>query len=88
MKNFSQAKLVKKIKPHHSNIGKYKHNKVKWTIYEVKKMADVFETTVVYLLEETEERELLKASIMLPGISGISKFSDTKKQYILSVLDA
>ena len=59
-KGFSQAELAKQIDAYHSIIRKYERDEVKPTIDVVKKLADVLDTTVGYLLGETEERELLK----------------------------
>lgn len=59
-KGFSQAELARQIKSHHSIVDKYDRDGVKPTIDVVKKLADVFDTTVGYLLVETEDRELLK----------------------------
>lgn len=87
-KNFSQTQLAKEIGSYHSIIGKYERDEVKPTIDVVKKLAGVLETTVGYLLGETEDRELLKDPTMLKRLNDIAKFSKKDKDHILYALDA
>ena len=88
VKGFSQSELAKQIDTYHSIIGKYERNEVKPTIDVVKKLANVLDTTVGYLLGETEDRELLKDPSMLRRLNDIAKFPDADKQCILYALDA
>lgn len=88
VKGFSQAELARQIKSHHSIVGKYERDEVKPTIDVVKKLADVLDTTVGYLLGETEDRELLKDPSMMKRLNDIAKFSEQDKQHILFALDA
>ena len=88
VKGLSQTELAKQINSYHSIIGKYERDEVKPTIDVVKKLADVLETTVGYLLGEIEDRELLKDPSMLKRLNDIAKFPDTDKQCILYALDA
>ena len=53
-----------------------KGDEVKPTIDVVKKLANVLDTTVGYLLGETEDRELLKDPSMLRRLNDIAKFPD------------
>jgi len=46
------------------------------------------ETTVGYLLGETEERELLKDPTMLRRLNDIAKFPENNKNCILYTIDA
>lgn len=87
-KGFSQAELVKQIDAYHSIIRKYERDEVKPTIDVVKKLADVLDTTVGYLLGETEERELLKGLSMLRRLNDIARFPEKDKACILYTLDA
>ena len=87
-KDFSQAELARKIKSHHSIIGKYERDEVKPTIDVVKKLAEVLKTTVGYLLGESEDRELLKDPSMLKRLNDIAKFPEQDKSCILYALDA
>ena len=87
-KGLSQTELAKQIDTYHSIIGKYERDEVKPTIDVVKKLANVLDTTVGYLLGETEERELLKDPSMLQRLNDIAKFSQQDKEHILYTLDA
>lgn len=87
-KGFSQTELAKQIDTYHSIIGKYERDEVKPTIDVVKKLADVLETTVGYLLGETEDRELLKDPTMLRRLNDIAKFPEQDKNCILYTIDA
>lgn len=87
-KGFSQTELAKRIDTYHSIIGKYERDEVKPTIDVVKRLANVLETTVGYLLGETEDRELLKDPAMLKRLNDITKFSNDDKNHILYTLDA
>lgn len=87
-KGFSQTELAKRIETYHSIIGKYERDEVKPTIDVVKRLANVLETTVGYLLGETEDRELLKDPAMLKRLNDITKFSNDDKNHILYTLDA
>ncbi|WP_255721024.1 helix-turn-helix domain-containing protein [Dyadobacter sp. CY261] len=85
---FSQAEEERQIKSYHSIIGKYERDEVKPTIDVVKKLADVLDTTVGYLLGETEDRELLKDPSMMKRLNDIAKFPELDKTHILYALDA
>ena len=83
-KGFSQAELAKQIDAYHSIIGKYERDEVKPAIDVVKKPADVLDTTVGYLLGETEERELLIGTSSCPA-ELINYFSFTFTLPLLSL---
>lgn len=87
-KGFSQTQLAKQIDTYHSIIGKYERDEVKPTIDVVKKLATALDTTVGYLLSETEERELLKDPTMLRRLNDIAKFPEEDKNCILYTIDA
>ncbi|PSL19943.1 helix-turn-helix domain-containing protein [Chitinophaga ginsengisoli] len=87
-KSFSQAELARQIESHHSIIGKYERDEVKPTIDVVKKLAEVLDTTVGYLLGESEDRELLKDPSMLRRLNDIARFPEQDKVCILYALDA
>jgi transcriptional regulator with XRE-family HTH domain len=87
-KGFSQTELAKQINTYHSIIGKYERDEVKPTIDVVKRLAKILDTTVGYLLGETEDRELLKDPTMLRRLNDIAKFTEEDKSRILYTLDA
>jgi len=87
-KKFSQSELAKQIETYHSIIGKYERDEVKPTIDVVKRLANALDTTVGYLLGETEDRQLLKDPSMLRRLNDIAKFPEQDKACILYTLDA
>lgn len=84
----SQSALAKELGLHHSIIGRYERGEAKPTIDVVVNMARAFETTVGYLLGESEEKDLLKDPAMLKRLNDISSFPDSYKEQILFALDA
>jgi transcriptional regulator with XRE-family HTH domain len=86
-KGLSQAKLAKKLGVHHTIIGRYERDEVKPTINVVKKIAAELDTTVGYLLGETDQEDLFKDPEMLKRLNEIEKMKDTDKGHILSVID-
>lgn len=87
-KKVSQNELAKRIDAHHSIIGKYERDEVKPSIDVVKKLADVLDTTVGYLLGETADRDLLKDPAMLNRLNDISSLSNEEQGHIIYTLDA
>lgn len=87
-KGFSQSEFARQINAHHSIIGRYERDEVKPTIDVVKRLADTLDTTVGYLLGESEDRNLLKDPAMLKRLNDISTFSNTEKEHIFFAIDA
>ncbi len=87
-KGYSQSKLAKEVGVHHSIIGRYEREEAKPTIDVVKKIASVLDTTVGFLLGETQDRNLLKDPAILNRLNEISSFSDSDQGHILYTLDA
>ena len=86
-KNFSQAELARQIKSHHSIIGKYERDEVKPTIDVVKKLAMVLDTTVSFLLGETENQNSFKDPVMFKRIADIEKLPEKDKECLLLTVD-
>jgi len=86
-KKLSQNELAKLIEAHHSIIGKYERDEVKPSIDVVKKIANILDTTVGYLLGESQDKNLLKDPTMLKRLNEISSFNDYDKEHILYTID-
>jgi transcriptional regulator with XRE-family HTH domain len=86
-KKLSQNELAKLIEAHHSIIGKYERDEVKPSIDVVKKIANILDTTVGYLLGESQDKNLLKDPTMLKRLNEISSFDDYDKEHILYTID-
>jgi transcriptional regulator with XRE-family HTH domain len=87
-KNLSQNELARLIEAHHSIIGKYERDEVKPSIDVVKKIANILDTTVGYLLGESQDTQFLKDPTMMQRLNDISKFPDNDKEHVLYTLDA
>jgi transcriptional regulator with XRE-family HTH domain len=86
-KKLSQNQLARLIEVHHSIIGKYERDEVKPSIDVVKKIAKTLETTVGYLLGETEDKNILKDPLMLKRLNEINDLPERDKDCILYALD-
>lgn len=87
-KGFSQNALSGELGVHHSIIGKYERDEVKPTIDVVKRMAGILDTTVGYLLGETENNEVLKDPTMLKRLAEINSLSEKDREHFLYTIDA
>jgi transcriptional regulator with XRE-family HTH domain len=86
-KNLSQSEVAKLLGTNHSIIGKYERDEVKPTIDVVKKLANILDTTVGYLLGETEESDLFKDKKMLQRLQDITRLPEQERNSILLTLD-
>lgn len=86
-KKLSQSELARMLNTNHSIIGKYERDEVKPSIDVVKKLADTLDTTVAFLLGETEDMELLKDPDMLKRLNDINNLPKKDKEGILFALD-
>lgn len=87
-KNLSQQEFAKTLKTSHSVIGRYERGEMVPSIDVVRKMAEQLDTTVGYLLNETEELNLFKDPDMLRRFNDINGFPDADKGHIIYTLDA
>lgn len=78
---------AKQIDTYHSIIAKYEIDEVKPSIDVAKRLANVLENTVGYLLGETEKADLFKDLIMLQKLVELDKMENSEKSHILHVLD-
>jgi len=87
-KGLSQNELAGILKTNHSVIGKYERDAVKPSIDVVKRLADVLETTIAYLMGETKSDDLFKDPEMLRRLKEINQLPQKDKDCILYNLDA
>lgn len=87
-KELSQNELAGILKTNHSVIGKYERDDVKPSIDVVKRLAEVLDTTVAYLIGEAGSDELFKDPAMLRRLKEINALSDKDRECILYNLDA
>ena len=86
-KNLSQKELAEIFHTSHTTIGKYERDEMIPSIEAAKKLADILDTTVGYLLGETENAELFKDKKMLQRLQDITKLPEKERSSILLTLD-
>ena len=86
-KGLSQKELAKLLNTSYSVIGKYERDEMQPSIEAAKKIAKLVDTTVGYLLSESEQENVLKDPDMLKRLTEIEKMEETDKGHILSVID-
>lgn len=86
-KELSQSELARQLGTNHSIIGKYERDEVKPTVDVVKKIASILDTTVGYLLGESDDLNLFKDPTMLKRLNDINHLSEKDKDNILYTLD-
>lgn len=86
-KDLSQKDLAKAFGTSHTTIGKYERDEMTPSIEAAKKLAKILDTTVGYLLGETDKADLFKDPVMLQRLAELDKMESTEKSHILHVLD-
>lgn len=87
-KGLSQSELARILNTNHSVIGKYERDDVKPSIDVVKKLAEVLNTTVAFLLGEAESDQLFKDPEMLKRLKEINAMPEEDRKCVLYNLDA
>ena len=83
----SQSELAKLLHTSVSVIGRYERDEMKPSIEAAQKIAGFLDTTVGYLLGETEDAELFKNPSMLQRLQELNNLPERDKDYILYALD-
>lgn len=86
-KGLSQKELAKLLNTSYSVIGKYERDEMLPSIEAAKKIAKLIDTTIGYLLGETEQDSVLKSPDMLKRLNEIDKMEKEDKNHILHVID-
>ncbi len=86
-KDLSQQDLAKLMSTSYTVIGKYERDEMIPSIDVAKKLAKHLESTIGYLLGETDDMNLLKDKDMLKRLKDISVLPDTDKSNILYTID-
>jgi len=87
-KGISQSELARLLNTNHSIIGKYERDEVKPTVDVVRRLADNLDTTVGFLLGESEDLNLLKDPSMLKRLNEINELPSKEKEALLLNVDA
>lgn len=83
----SQGELAKLLNTSTSVIGRYERDEMTPSIEVAKKIASILNTTVGYLLGETEDDQLFKDPGMLQRLKELSQLPNNDKEHILYALD-
>jgi len=86
-KNLSQKELAEIFHTSHTTIGKYDRDEMTPSIEAAKKLANILDTTVGYLLGETEDSELFKDKKMLQRLQDIANLPEKEKESLLTTVD-
>lgn len=86
-KGLSQRDLAKLLNTSYSVIGKYERDEMMPSIIAAQSIAKLVDTTVGYLLGETEETNVLKDPTMLKRLNEISTLPDDDKHCIIYAID-
>lgn len=85
-KGVSQTDLAKSIKASREAIGKYERNEAMPSVDTAKKIADVFEVTLDYLVDETASATFDKQTVK--RINDIEILSSDDKKHLFALMDA
>ena len=86
-KKISQGELAKMLTTSTSVIGRYERDEMTPSIEVAKKIANLLNTTVGYLLGETEDDALFKNPEMLKRLKELNDLPEADKDHILYTLD-
>lgn len=84
----SQTDLAKQLNTSVSVISRYERDEMTPSIDVAKKLAGILNTTVDYLLDETDQENVLKDPDMLKRLNDIEKMAPVEKGHVLFALDA
>lgn len=85
-KGWSQTELAKKIGASREAIGKYERNEAVPSVETAKKIADAFEVTLDYLVNEDGNLSFDKKTVK--RLRDIELLDDKNKEHVLALLDA
>ena len=84
--NLSQADLAKRIEASKESIGKYERNEVSPSVDTAKKIANAFNVTLDYLVNNSSTASFDKKTVQ--RIQDIENLTEEERKNILAVLDA
>jgi len=84
--NWSQSELAKKINASREAVGKYERNEAVPSVETAKKIADVFEVTLDYLVDETATPAFDRKTVN--RIKDIQLLKDEDRRHVYALLDA
>lgn len=85
-KNWSQTDLAKAIEASREAIGKYERNEVVPSVEVAKKIADIFEVTLDYLVNDITKPSFDKQTVQ--RLMDIETLKDADKGHLFALIDA
>jgi transcriptional regulator with XRE-family HTH domain len=86
-KNLSQKELAEAFVTSHTTIGKYERDEMTPSIDAAKKLANILETSVGYLLGENQQSDLFKDPLMLKRFQDIATLPEKDRECLLITVD-
>ena len=86
-KKITQSELGKLLKTSFTVVGRYERDEMLPSIEVAKKLSIHLETTIGYLLGESDNADLFKDPVMLQRLTDLNKMDTTERSHILHVLD-
>lgn len=86
-KNLSQKELAEAFVTSHTTIGKYERDEMTPSIDAAKKLANILNTSVGYLLGENQQSDLFKDPAMLKRFQDIATLPEKDKECLLTTVD-
>jgi transcriptional regulator with XRE-family HTH domain len=86
-KNLSQKELAEAFVTSHTTIGKYERDEMIPSIDAAKKLANILNTSVGYLLGENAQGDLFKDPIMLKRFQDIATLPEKDRECLLTTVD-
>jgi transcriptional regulator with XRE-family HTH domain len=83
----SQQALAKELNTSYTVIGKYERDEMTPSIEVAKSLAKILGTTVGFLLDETDDMNMLKDKTMLKRLNDINQLPDKDKECVLYTID-
>lgn len=87
-KKLSQTDVANQLKTSISVISRYERDEMTPSIDTAKKLANILNTTVGYLLGETEQENVFKSPAMLQRFNDIEEMNEEDQKHVLFTLDA
>lgn len=84
----SQTQLAEKLSTSVSVISRYERDEMTPSIETAKKLAAILNTSVSYLLGESDQDDLFKDQEMIARLKELHEFSEQEKQQVYFNLDA
>lgn len=84
----SQGELATKLNTSVSVISRYERDEMTPSIDTAKRLADFLNTTVGYLIGESDDDQLLKDPKMVQRLKAIKEFEPKEKEQVYFTLDA